>query len=62
MQDYYYVVLIDGKQLIEQKIWNINSAKATAKIYRDQNYDFTNKQYPKVEVVKMPDNKVVYCI
>lgn len=55
-----YRVLMNGKEVwIKYRIANIESAKATAKIWRSQHYCPKNNVYPKMQVV---DNKgnIVY--
>ncbi|MDI3534805.1 MAG: hypothetical protein PWQ82_1170 [Thermosediminibacterales bacterium] len=59
----FYKVLMNGKEVWEgYRIFNLESAKATAKIWREQHYDYKTRTYPKMQVVKMPENKIVAAI
>jgi len=53
----YYLVLMNGKEVWDDyRIANFNSAKATAKIWKEQH--FSKKTL--MSIIKMPENKVVY--
>jgi len=56
---FYKVLNSHGKEIWKgYKIFNYKSAKATAKIWREQHYDYKTK----MQVVKMPGNKIVAVI
>jgi len=59
----FYKVLMNGKEVWRgYRIFNLESAKAVAKIWREMHYDCKTRTCPKMQVVKMPENKIVVVI